>query len=660
MTTPFGDFGAPPDVVAWAALVLAALAFASSRSAQLTAWLHRARSERLVIAALAVSASLLSVAYVSAYLRGGPRIIDATSYFLQGRALSEGLIRLPVPSPSGSFRGRFLLSDPAGHWVSGIFPPGYPALLSLGFLVGAPLLVGPAIAAALVVATYAVTARLFEDRAVARLAAALSVVCAVLRHHTAETMSHGWSALLLAVTVWSALGRSRGAAAISGASAGMLVATRPVSGALALVIAAVCARRRVGFTLLAALPSVALFLLEQRVATGTWLGSTQLSYYALADGPEGCLRYGFGSDIGCRFEHGDFVRAHLEHGYGLLAALGTTLRRLKMHLPDAANCELFMPVLAYALGLGVRRARARVAVAAVLGIVAVYAPFYFDGNYPGGGARFFADVLPLEHALLAFGVVRLGLARAALPLALASFALHTAYDHQRLREREGGRPMYEPRVVKDAGVRRGLLFVDTDHGFGLAHDPAMTSARDGIVVARRRNDAHDAILWDRLGRPPAFAYEFPFGAPSASPRVVPLSLELPRVARFESEAEWPPLLVDGGFALPDFPACASGRRALVLHAGRARPLRVRSEIVAPSAGRYRVTLGGFVSGPAPVRVSASVAGVSWDVAFDTARAAGGCSAQAGPEVGFGGEPEYLEISTTSEVALDYAELSPAP
>jgi hypothetical protein len=494
---------------------------------------------------------------------------------------------------------------------------------------------------------------------VARLAAALSVVCAVLRHHTAETMSHGWSALLLSLTVWSALGTTRGAAALSGASAGLLVATRPVSGVLALAIASALARRRLAFTWLAAVPPIALFLLQQRLATGAWLGSTQLSYYALADGPEGCFRYGFGAGIGCRFEHGDFVRAHLEHGYGLLAALGTTLRRLKMHLPDAGNSELFMPVLVYALGLALRRERARVAAVAVLGIVAAYAPFYFDGNYPGGGARFFADALPLEHALIAFGLVRLGLARFALPVALASFAVHTAYDHRKLAAREGGRPMYEPSVVASAGIQRGLLFVDTDHGFDLAYDGRVTDPREGVVVARRRRDAHDAILWDRLGRPPAYAYEFPFTAQAASPRVAPLPLEVPRAPRFEAEAEWPPLLVDGGFVLPDFPACASGHRALALHPGAGHPVRVRTEVLAPQPGRYGVTLGWWAPARVPAPVTVSLGDVSWEVSLDTVDEAGGCTAHVGPAATLGAGPEYLEITAGYEVSLDYVELSPA-
>ncbi|HEX7670829.1 MAG TPA: hypothetical protein VF395_14640, partial [Polyangiaceae bacterium] len=350
MTTPFGDFGAPPDAVSWAALVLAAAIFVGSVGKTKNLDLERHLRERprlllVFVVALALSAFALSLGYVAYYLRGGPRIVDATSYFLQARALAEGHVRFDIPSPSGSFRGRFLLPSDDGHALSVIFPPGYPAVLALGFLAHAPMLVGPAIAAALVIATAALAHRLFENARVSLLAAALSTVCAVLRYHTADTMSHGWSALLLAVTLVAATsgtgavaagvaassGTGGVAAGVAGFSAGALVATRPLSGAVALTLALLVAwrsRRRAFVTLLAAAPPILLFLLEQRAVTGTF-GSTQLAYYALADGPPGCFRYGFGQGIGCVFEHGDFVRAHLAHGYGMSAALGTTLRRFK-------------------------------------------------------------------------------------------------------------------------------------------------------------------------------------------------------------------------------------------------------------------------------------------------------------------------------------------
>ena len=42
------------------------------------------------LAALCALAFALSWAYLHVYLRGGPRIIDATSYFLEARSLAAG------------------------------------------------------------------------------------------------------------------------------------------------------------------------------------------------------------------------------------------------------------------------------------------------------------------------------------------------------------------------------------------------------------------------------------------------------------------------------------------------------------------------------------------------------------------------------------------
>ena len=66
--------------------------------------------------------------------------------------------------------------------------------------------------------------------------------------------------------------------------------------------------------------------------------------------------------------------------------------------------------------------------------------------------------------------------------------------------------MWEPGVLEQAGVRRGLVFVDTDHGFNLGFDPSKVDASSAIVVARRRADSNDRLLWESLGRPAAFHY----------------------------------------------------------------------------------------------------------------------------------------------------------
>lgn len=597
-----GTWGRPPDAMAKAALATAiALAILAilGRGRSLLGAEDVPRKHFLRLAAFV--AAMLSLLWIAIYLRGGPRIVDATTYFLQGRALSEGDLAWKLAEPSASFRGRFLVvhDGPEGPMIGGIFPPGYPLLLALGFTIGAPMVVGPVLAAALVFATYHLARAIAEEvlaadlvEPVARAAALFSVVSAALRYHTADTMSHGATALAVTLALTCAL---RGRTELAGLCVGWVLATRPVSALpIGLVCAALLGRRALGRAALGVVPGALLLLASQKGVTGSWLASTQRVYYATSDGPPGCFRYGFGDGIGCLGEHGEFVRARLADGYGLFAAVGTTLRRLKMHLLDVANLEpLALLVL---VPIAKRRTRGIVAATSLVGLqILAYAPFYFDGNYPAGGARFFADVLPVEHALLVLAIALVaregkGFIRAAfatLGLALAGFAVHASFDHRQLADRDGGRPMFEGDVLAKANAREGLVYVDTDHGFGLGHDPGART-KDGIVVARYRGDDRDRLLFDRLDRPPTWKYDF-----ADPPRLVPWAPpDLERPLRFEAEAEWPPLAQEGGFAVPGpVSACASKGRGLILTPiPTDGSMRATIAVPVPEKGRYRVAL----------------------------------------------------------------------
>jgi hypothetical protein len=648
----FGSWGTPPDGPAWGAFVLAIVVLAASRD---RAGGRLATGPFLGMAAFA--SALLSLGYATFYLRDGPRIVDATSYFLQARALSEGHFAWHVPEPSASFRGRFLYAHDDA--VAGIFPPGYPLLLSLGFAVGAPLVVGPALAAAIVLATWALARELAREtkldaraqETVARVAALLSVACAALRYHTAETMAHGACALAFALALGAALrARREGLPWFflpAGLALGFVVATRFASAvALGAVVGwlALKADKRGSAIVACALgvvPGLVLLAVAESAATGHALRAAQSAYYAASDGPPGCFRYGFGKGIGCLVEHGDFVRARMSGAaapsFGLLAALGVTARRLRMHAEDIANFEPLALLVFVPIARGAWRTRGVRACTALVGcIVLAYAPFYFDGDYPGGGARFFADVLPVEHALLALGVAAalapaetaaFSVRTAAPLLALASlgFALHASFDHEQLRKRDGGYPMFDPEVFAERSLgstskdpAAQLVFFETDHGFDLAHDPdvADRAARalgrgqkpSGTIVARLHGDDHDRLLYERLGRPSAWTYRYvpesPKNAVLASRGRPITSGELaiwnPSPAwrsgaeswRFEAEAEWPPFAQVGtAWAEPMWAtdSCASpsgSGRALALRGPGAGSVVIALPV--PRAGSWRI------------------------------------------------------------------------
>ncbi len=557
----------------------------------------RAR-ERVYLSVLAFVASVLSLGYVAYYLKGGPRGIDATSYYLEARAISDGQFAWQSPDPSASFRGRFLLFSSPNH-LGVIFPPGYPLLLSLGFILGSPLLIGPLLAGALAVVTY-LLAREFSCEAgldeatqafVARLAGVFSLFSAALRYHTADTMSHGAAALGVALFFLCLLiarrDKNGSFYALSGLAAGYVVATRPVTGMGPILVGAIVtllfsaetassantigkggAFRRF---VLGALPFCLYLFASQSSVVGHWFSSAQAAYYAASDGPPGCFRLGISSDIGCQLEHGDFLSKYMPDGFTIAAAIGTTLRRLFLHLGDVTNSEgLTFLLLAASLRIAKRAQSIRFAWTLVALQIVLYFPFYFDGNYPAAGGRLLADVLPIEHALGAVGLALLFVnvplatrAYAALAVSLLSFAGYAFVPHEVFAASLGGRPMYEPNVVHEAGVVHGVIYVDTDHGFNLSHVPE-TDPKYGLLSLRLRGDDRDRLAYELFGHPTSRKYVFDTTG-KEPPRVEFFIPPSPRGAwRFEIENEWPPFLQEQTFAKVASHAPASGGKWLVV------------------------------------------------------------------------------------------------
>lgn len=595
--TPLGSFGLPVDEVALAALAGAALwlLLAYRRPAALQGpRLHFG----VQVALWSALAAALSALYVPWYLRGGPRVIDATSYLLAAKAIASGAFCFETGFPSAAVRGRFLVGANASECVGVLFPPGYPLALAAAVVAQAPLALGPLTAAAQT-SVLMLLARRHVGEIGAGIAAALYVLCACARYHTADTMSHGWAALLLSSSCYAWGFRRVWSDRAAGACWGWLVATRPVTGLVGLLALALLTKGgafalrplagRALNLLLGALPFLVLWLAFNHALSGSAFYSPQALYYALSDGEPGCFRYGFGASIGCKHEHGDFIARFMPAGYGLSEALGTTSRRLLQHLRDAGNSELGGLALALACcSRRVRRQHAWLPIVIVAQVLA-YLPFYYDGNYPAGGARMFADVLPLEHLLLAAWLAPLGWRGFAAPLALAGFALHTAYDHARLGAREGGRPYFEHGVVEASDVRRGLVFVPSDHGFNLARDPGRQRAA-GLEFLRWRGDGHDRVAWEQRGKPPAYLYEW-IGGVTPAPRLRPYDAA-GHPYRFEAEGEWPVLAIGDGWARPEARAepCVSRGQALVFTATGVEP-RFALELPVPHMGAYRVRIG---------------------------------------------------------------------
>jgi len=567
-------WGRPPDRPALVALGIAVLLLAAAASPGgpqrvatfFEAWgvADVARKRRFVVVT-AFAAAFLSLGYLSFYLRGGPRAPEAAAYWMQGRALSHGALNWAIPDPTASFRAP-LFRFAAPNRLAGTLAPGFPLLLALGFLLGAPMIVGPLVAAGLVVGTWLLGHEVAgasgeppaRSEAIARTAAGLSVASVALRFHTCEALPHGAAALAVTMALASAMrarrtGDERWFAA-AGASVGAGCAVAPWSSvAIGVVVLAMIVRahrpaKTALWAVLSFLPGALFLLAAERAATGHAFSAAKgVAQSAMT----------FSAPAGARATLLAFGRASL-HG-------------ARRHFADVANFE---PIALAPLGLLFGKIRTRAAIAPAIMVaaaiaahalqVASHSPLAVEGVARWARSGILVEVLPIEHVLVALAIARVfpaAVGRAALvlfSLALGGFAVHVAYDHERIANGGMGRPNYEPDVPRDLNVSHGLIFFEDDEGFELAAEPEATASH-GIEAARLRSDDHDRLLFDILGHPPAHRYVVPkTGAPTL-PTFSPGSGD---TWRFEAEAD----LVPPAGSIVDAAGCGTDVHAVAIDA----------------------------------------------------------------------------------------------
>lgn len=167
-------------------------------------------------------------------LDGMPHIIDGTSYLLQARTLWSGRLALDPPMYPVLFERelmQFRLTD-AGYFSK--YPSGWPAILGLFDVMGAPWLANAVLAGALVTLTYLTVAER-SDKRLAGLSAAVVALCPWLWFNAATMMSHLASAVWLWLFLWLFLRarrtRSHGLMLLAGLALGAAVLTRPADAA---------------------------------------------------------------------------------------------------------------------------------------------------------------------------------------------------------------------------------------------------------------------------------------------------------------------------------------------------------------------------------------------------------------------------------------------
>ena len=153
---------------------------------------------------LALLSAVITALFSHFVLAGKPTLIDAMVQMLHARFVAAG----HLSGPADRFTEFWQLQNSvvtANGWVSQ-YPPGHVVLLALGFVLGVPVLVGPALVGVTVLFTAFSAQRLLrDDPAVARLATIMLALSPFLIGLAGAYMNHVTAAAATTVAVYCAL-----------------------------------------------------------------------------------------------------------------------------------------------------------------------------------------------------------------------------------------------------------------------------------------------------------------------------------------------------------------------------------------------------------------------------------------------------------------------
>jgi hypothetical protein len=166
-----------------------------------------------------------------------PHITDEVEYVLQARFLADGAITLPAPPVPDGFE-IYLMEVKGNQWWPST-PPGWPAVLAIGYLLGVPGLVNPALAGINILLIYLLLQELYDRRS-ARMAVFLLCVSPWYVFMGMNFMTHMVTLTLILIAALAVIqARKNGKAwwgLIAGAAVGAGTLVRPLDG----LIVAIC------------------------------------------------------------------------------------------------------------------------------------------------------------------------------------------------------------------------------------------------------------------------------------------------------------------------------------------------------------------------------------------------------------------------------------
>lgn len=191
-------------------------------------------SRRILVGLLLVAvATLLYARVATGVFDRLPLHVDALTQALQAHVFADGRLSVPAPQPSRFFSSSLVIEHEGRAFSQ--FPPGWSALLALGFLAGLPWLVAPLLGAAAVGALHYALREGGEDGRTALLAAVLFGLSPWFVVNAASWMSHvpSLAFILLGTAALVRSARDPGAAlhgALAGAALGIATWVRPLEG----------------------------------------------------------------------------------------------------------------------------------------------------------------------------------------------------------------------------------------------------------------------------------------------------------------------------------------------------------------------------------------------------------------------------------------------
>lgn len=152
---------------------------------------------------------------------GLPRLTDGIAAVFQAKIFLRGAVSLPLPPDDGFFFLPGILGSEAGvgRWSS-MYPPGWPALLLPGVLLGVPWLVNPLLAGGLAVAVSLLGEEIYGSRT-GRIAGLLTVLSPFITLISATYLSHTATALFCCLSLLFLVKMMREARLIWGVLSGL-------------------------------------------------------------------------------------------------------------------------------------------------------------------------------------------------------------------------------------------------------------------------------------------------------------------------------------------------------------------------------------------------------------------------------------------------------